>query len=165
MGNPEMKSNPATPRRRAVACASSRWICDACHKPIRDGTGYIEVRDAKTGDYPRGATPDGTQLTDAAIAKRIETGRPTEEPFGMNAISEIADTPPAIAFNVFHARCDDHNEVNPYWFAVERANTLEKWCSWVVHLCEKTWMGKRDVKRMIAFWFRNRGRSDFYHLG
>ena len=70
-----------------------------------------------------------------------------------------------VTFSVLHRKCDPHSESNSYWFRVESASTLAKWCSWVVHLSEKTWMSKDDIGRMIEFWFKNRGEVNFRRLG
>ena len=126
------------------------WTCTKCGKPVRKGTGYITVADAEHGGYPRKATEDGhLKLKPAA-----DNPTPLDK-LGAHALADLFRV--EIAFDVQHAACDPKPEGNEYWFGVEEATTLSSWMRWVTHLCGKSWRGKRDVKNMIKFWFRNRG--------
>jgi hypothetical protein len=141
------------------------WTCDVCKKPIASGDGYVLVMDAKTRNYPRRPTPEGVQLTPEAIEKRRAEGQPTEPPWGSFTLGEIADKPDEISFVAYHKECDPDAETNPYWISVERAETLEQWCGWVHHLCEKTWMSKHDIRELLGYWFENRGQDPYELAG
>lgn len=135
------------------------WTCSKCEKPIATGEGSIDVMDAETHGYPRRPTSDEERLTPEAIEERRKEGRPTQPPFDIVGLSEFEDNPIQIAFAAVHYDCAPDPDPNPYWIAVERADTLEKWCRWVHHLTGKGWMSKDDIARMLAFWFTNRGEK------
>jgi hypothetical protein len=108
------------------------------------GGGYVCIEDSKTGGYPQRATDtDETRPTGVITAAQMVASLPS----------------PAIAFKAYHADCDPHPELTSYWFGVERAETLRDWCRWVAQLSTKVWMCKYDLKRMLQFWFENRGGS------
>jgi ribosomal protein L37AE/L43A len=147
---------------RLVGGGTSRtkpWTCDKCKQPIASGGGYVLVMDTKTHGYPIRRTPEEAQLKPEAIEKRRAEGRPTEPPWEGVFLGEIDFKPNEISFAAYHKKCDPDGETNPYWISVERAETLEEWCAWVCHLCEKNWMGTSDLRTMIGFWFKNRGKD------
>jgi hypothetical protein len=64
---------------------------------------------------------------------------------------------PPVTFKAVHADCDaDPDGKSAYWFGVERAATLDQWVAWAHHLAPKTWMTKKDISLMLAFWYANR---------
>jgi hypothetical protein len=121
----------------------SLWRCDVCDQGIRPGTGFVEIVDRPAtglpGGYPSEPTPD--------VAFTGGWGEP------------VVLTMPRIAFRVAHHRCDPDLDGQGYWIGVERARTLEEWVSWVLHVGQKTWMGRRDILMMLSYWFSNRGAS------
>jgi len=135
------------------------WTCTKCNQPIAAGTGTIDVMDAESGGHPRRATSEETRLTPEAIEERRKNGRPTEPPFGGIRLFERAHNPIQIAFGAYHYECVQEPDAEPYYIAVERAQTLEEWCKWVHHLTRKRWMSKGDIARMLTFWFKNRGED------
>lgn len=135
------------------------WTCSKCRLPIKNGAGYVRVMDAATGGYPRKATETDLKLTAEAIARRQEQGLPAEGLDHIYALSDLEEQPDQIAFDAIHQACDPNPDSDEYWFAVERAKTLEAWCHWVHHLSSKCWMGTSDIARMIKFWFKNRGED------
>jgi hypothetical protein len=135
------------------------WTCSVCKKPIAPGEGTIDIMDAESGGSPRRPTSDEERLTPEAIEERRKQGRPTEPPFDGVGLGELAHNPIQIAFGAYHYECAQKPDMEPYWIAVERAETLEAWCRWVHHLTEKSWMSKDDIARMLAFWFKNRGED------
>ncbi|TKD12363.1 hypothetical protein [Polyangium fumosum] len=139
------------------------WTCSKCKKPIAAGEGSVDVMDAETGGSPRRPTSSERRLTPEAIEERQKQGRPTQPPFDGFSIGELERNPIQIAFGAYHFECVESADMEPYWIAVERAETLEQWCHWVHHLTEKTWMAKDDIARMLAFWFTNRG-EDIYQV-
>jgi hypothetical protein len=126
--------------------------CGVCQEPIAPGTGYIGLVDAREGGYPREGTP---KLDDEAYGRDVP---------GLGRVVELQDLAailrairePRIQFRVVHRACDTAKKQG-YWFGVERASALEDWVGWVIHLDEKTWMGRSDLTRMLELWFRNRG--------
>ena len=133
------------------------WICSKCSKPLASD-GYVLIRDAERGGYPRRATATGVTLTPAAIEQRRVNGQATEPPWGgVFGLNEVALQPDQIAFEALHRKCDPNKEGSEYWIGIERLATLEDWCSLVHHVSSKTWMSTIDIGNMIEFWFKNRG--------
>lgn len=139
------------------------WTCSKCGKPIAAGEGSVDVMDTETGGSPRRPTSNEMRLTPEAIEERRKQGRPTEPPFDGIGLFELEHNPIQVAFAAYHYDCASEPDPNPYWIAVERAETLQQWCHWVHHLTEKSWMAKDDIARMLAFWFKNRG-EDIYRV-
>ena len=142
------------------------WTCEKCSKAIRGNTGYILVMDSTTRSWPRYATPSDLRL------EPPKDGMPDEAkelkfmtPVDLAAMMAEWIPDNKIAFAVYHADCDPEPETEPYWFGVERAKTLTEWLGWIEHLSHKVWMGKRDIVRMMDFWFRNRGVPSPGHGG
>lgn len=127
------------------------WMCTHCKKPIAAGDGYILVMDPGSKGYPN---PQPTK-----------SDPPTDHGMTFQSFADLKPRRPDVEYDVLHHECDPNPDTNPYWFAVERADTLEAWCGWVHHLGEKTWMGTWDMRRMIAFWFSNRGEDIYKQAG
>lgn len=121
------------------------WRCDICDKEIRPGDGYVEVVDAPSdappGGYPREATPEPEPSGELGLTLQ-------------EALERIPR--PRIKFRACHTACQIDKR-GSYWIGTERADTLEDWISWVMHLGQKQWMGRRDIVRMLGFWWKNRG--------
>ena len=129
------------------------WICTVCHKPVHKGKGYILVMDAATRCHPKQATPTWEEANPELKAKRAQAKALSA---GELLGSLLPD--PTIAFDVIHVQCDSELEKTcPYWIGVERASSPQEWMEWVIHLTSKRWMSKRDLGRMLHFWFSNRG--------
>jgi hypothetical protein len=118
------------------------WTCSGCKNPIQLGQGYIVVLDPEIA-------PPSDQSHVTRLRREI---RRASSLFGDQSRNQ------RISFRAYHSRCDPHPATEPYWIAVEEAESLEAWCAWVGHLCDKTWMGVADVRQMIGFWFTNRGQ-------
>lgn len=131
------------------------WICSVCAKPIETKAGYILIKDAETGGYPRRATSRELKLKPEAIARREANGDPLAG-LGVD-LNDLERIRYEIAFDALHRECDPRPESGEYWVAVDDAATLHAWVRWVHHLTEKNWMGVLDLRRMIEFWFSNRG--------
>ena len=103
------------------------------------------AENAPPGGYPRTATPE------------YEIPEEAKGPSGFAEVGDLFPLPaPTIAFRACHQSCDP-DERQGYWFGVERAETLEQWVLWTLHLVEKTWFGRTDMARMLGFWWSNRG--------
>lgn len=123
------------------------WICERCDRPIVSG-GLIRVCDVHEGlpwGYPREPTPDYPDIPRGVLVR----------------CSDLPEAPPErIAILAMHDTCDSGRE--GYDFDIGRAQTLDEWVSWVLHLSEKGWMGRRDLVHMLEYWYTNRhlGRPD-----
>ncbi|HEY3816390.1 MAG TPA: hypothetical protein VGL81_04425 [Polyangiaceae bacterium] len=145
---------------RTVGGGTSRtkpWTCEVCKQPIEGKKGYVVIMDRVTRNHPTDPTPTDMQLTDEAIAERRRNGEPTEPPFESVRMGEIKLPLDRNLFEAYHRDCDPDPDTNPYWISADEADSLEAWCAWMEHLCEKNWMGVPDLRNMIAFWFENRG--------
>lgn len=60
-----------------------------------------------------------------------------------------------IEFGAFHSECNRYSSLSAYTFGTPA--DMEHWASWVYHLQEKTWMGRWDLMRMLAFWWTHKG--------
>ena len=122
------------------------WICSQCKRPIAKDEGYVLVMDAESFGWPQEPTPDELPGT--------------EDENGLRHINVFAEIPPnKIAFDALHRACDPHPNTSPYVLEPERFETLEAWTAVVHHMCDKRWMGKYDIRKMLAFWFENRGEN------
>ncbi len=135
----------------------STWRCDACGRPIRAGTGYVEIvgisEDGVVGGYPTHPTPEDESLP---LPPGANPG-----PWVVVSAADLlilGDTQPRVAFRVVHRACDTL-ATSGYWFDVGRARTLAEWVDWVRHVGAKTWMGRRDVLALLALWDERRGAA------
>jgi hypothetical protein len=134
---------------------ASAWICEVCKKPI-EKDGFVAVYNVDRDVGPIGAYP--TRASDNRVEpqdSRVEGEMPR-----IRSLAEVvADKEPTIriGFAAYHTKCDPQPERSPYHFPATRAATLEQWCSWVLHLGDKTWFGREDILRMINYYFHNRG--------
>lgn len=133
--------------------SSTVWICQTCKQPITSGDGFIEVINCNpdlgpVGSYPSEATPPFDLETERVGAVKIGV-----------LVDEFLRRKPNIDFLVLHTRCDPHTDTEGYSIPVSQAETLDEWCGLVLHLFEKTWMSRGDLKRMLAFWWTHNGRE------
>lgn len=120
-----------------------RWTCDVCKKPIPNGRGYISVMDPDTGGYP--------------MREKEFRARDRANPAYAEEIARLDAARAARKLEPF--QCDPNPEMTSYWFGVERAQSLDAWTRWALHLGEKGFMTRGSLKRFLAFWFVNRGES------
>jgi hypothetical protein len=128
--------------------STSNWICQSCRKPILDGDGTIEIININqelgaVGDYPKLAS--GTEES----AELISTTQ--------RVLRLITPNSGLIVYH--NGECDPHPNNEGYWLSTARATTLEAWCSWVLHIFEKTWMGKNDLSTMLSFWWTHKNEE------
>jgi len=135
------------------------WVCEKCKATIGAGDGYVTITDAETGGYPRRPTPDDLPLNEAGKA-RAAAAEAAGQRFVTHRLDDFDDTPDAIAFKALHRSCDPHPAGSDYWIGVENVPTFESWIAIALHVGEKVWMGKHDLRRMIGFWYANRGLED-----
>jgi hypothetical protein len=99
------------------------WMCEACHRPIASGEGYVwvswkEVHDAELAIKEWNATIDGPFLT--AV--------------------DLHNIPHGARWHVHHAKCDPDPNSADYWSAVERLDTWEEIFDFLAHILEKDWV-------------------------
>ena len=144
--------------RVPVPAADSPWTCTVCHKPIPSHDGAIEVfnNNAKlgpVGGYPMEPSKDPWHPSLENATSRVLTAQQLID----EARADGAFLPPNIGYRVYHWDCNPMPEGHAYQITLGDAASLQLWCSWVQHLAEKTWMGRRDLMSMLGFWFTNRG--------
>lgn len=129
------------PSSRRTELRITPWTCEFCLRPIAPGDGAIQLRsrdeDGIIQGYPTVPTPD-------------------PESTGASAAVMIAWLRGRVAMNVTHYRCDPNAGMPSCQIGTERVATLEQWCSWLLELHDKPWMGKRDLFLFTALWFTNR---------
>jgi hypothetical protein len=108
------------------------------------------MKDGQWGGYPGVPTPEPAP-----------TVTPDPQP-AFFLLTDLMDDPgltesPRVGIRAFHEACDPHPDSSVYLIGVERADTLEKWVDWAIHLSTKPWMGRRDLARMLTYWWSNRG--------
>lgn len=110
-------------------------ICTACHKPVADGTGYIEVR----------LDP----VHDAEVAvKEWRAAHPGPTFTG----GELLDYPASVPWLIWHAACDPDPDCLSYHIEVERIRTPRMALSWTAHLMEKSWLSVTNWDDVIRSW-------------
>ena len=126
---------PTTPKRATGARARIGlvWICEACRKPVADGTGYIHVNMHDVG-----------QAEHAVRAWAEKHGDKIGHP-----LAEYLEWPDAVRWQAHHATCDPRPDAADYWFGVERARTHAHLLNWTAHLMEKTWLEHTDWSELI----------------
>jgi hypothetical protein len=144
---------------------TDHWICQACRKPC-EHRGIIAVYNAnselgRVGNYPIDASPDVDPRT-TTDAYRIETD-PSVATLREITHAQVEGArwlirrPLNIDFGIFHPECNPFSEQSAYTFGAPIR--LEGWASWVLHLQEKTWMGRWDLMRMLDFWWSHKGED------
>jgi hypothetical protein len=79
------------------------WTCSRCAKPIEPKSGYILVKDAETGGYPRRPTSTELKLKPEAIARGANADPAVGLGVDMNDVEALHYQ---IAFDAVHRDCD-----------------------------------------------------------
>lgn len=142
------------------------WICDKCRQPITDPReGVIYVEDHRSAAQAREAE---ASANDSDYFDEDEEDREQSDKLRVFDSEEIIARlrGPKVEFRALHAgRCEEQGgEYRPYHFFANRADTIDKWNSWLLHLCEKKWMKREDVMRMVIFWYGGHGEKPPYEL-
>lgn len=141
----------------------SCWTCDICGEKIRGKTGYAIIADRETMGYPMA----NRRREKAREEYRNKKKNAPEGAFDRESIADIfLNDPEMAAYNliqVLHVKCDVNPDTSAYWWGVERIKTLEGWLAFIHHVSTKTWLERRDIKHMIAKWYRNRGEANWPH--
>lgn len=137
-----------------MATLSSPWVCTICSQPIADDDGHVDVVNnnpklGPVGGYPAEATPDPRE------PQRDLDGTFVELSDHDAALLELE--PANVEFKVTHRACDPDPDGAGYHFHIATARTLGQWGTWIMHLSRKSWMGRADILRMLAFFYSNRG--------
>lgn len=64
-----------------------------------------------------------------------------------------------VSFVVRCNSCNTAESPSSYIIALDSVRDLESWCVWADHVGSKNWMRKRDVIRMLRFWWLGRGEE------
>lgn len=139
---------------------ATHWVCQECGKPIENGAGYVDVINTnsklgKIGGDPRYASPDPDIQVPPDENK--EKSNPALNFISAEELVKRGAAPQNIGFRVTHTKCGPDTGYN---IDLKRARTLAEWCSWVLHVSGKTWMGKEDTRRMLAFWWEHKGERE-----
>jgi hypothetical protein len=83
---------------------------------------------------------------------------PAKEGWILLRDSRDSDDGRPLAHKVVHKACDPSPEDEGFYeIAVERARTLREWVDWLLHLCSKSWINKRDIQSLMLLWFSQHG--------
>lgn len=128
-----MDTIPAVPQASAVW----DWTCDVCHKPIRDGGGYVQA--------------DSHAATDLLRRERDEQATLREKyPDEMSIpLSEITLHAP-VKWSACHQECDPEPNTDTYWVATDRLRTTRDVLSFAAHMAGKRWTRKTDLLDFLA---------------
>ena len=141
------------------------WICQVCDETA-DQDAFIEVINTDIDLGPIGSYPVRSSEPADAATERLRVKLASEcgaapEMVALTAedLANLEEPEQRIAFVVRHSRCTADREIQGYWFETDRAKTVEDWVAWFLHVSGKTWMGKEDLKRMLAFWWTHKGEQ------
>jgi hypothetical protein len=131
--------------RASASCKEGRtflWRCDVCGSPVRNHAGPVEIRNNRTGDW-RHYDPDATEDSPDILGE-VETQV-------NDALLALAD--PGVPFVACCNSCVTTGPSSGPVIALNSVGDMQSWCVWADHLGNKDWMRKRDVIRMIRFWW------------
>jgi len=114
--------------------------------PAAGGAPARPPRPAPPRLTPEGVVPDPEHSADPACGDC--SSAPVPWP---------ARRPPDVGIRVVHAACDAGAHRRPFW--VPPPPTLEAWCGFVLGMERLPWMGRGDLLRLLAFWWRHEGRG------
>jgi hypothetical protein len=144
------------------------WVCQACKLPLAE-KGIIEVINininlGEIGGYPVSATEDESVVAarerrERALAEGVDPG----EEIGFKHIGgvDLEPLPRNVGFAAKHVECYADTENFGYHFPSGDVPILDEWIKKVLHLSEKTWMGREDLIGMIEFWWSHKGDNPF----
>ena len=148
----------------------SPWICETCQSQITDG--FVLVFNSNEalgpiGSRPIQASPDHPpgHFSDTAVVARdpsVATFRESQRQ-QIDGALWLVKRPVNVGIAAFCATCDTYSSEGAY--QIPATPSAQTWIAWIVHLREKTWMGKGDLHRMTAYWFRNRGLQYGHYIG
>ena len=171
------------PPAAAGGSGPPHWVCQICGRPVgRDG--YVALFNANpalgpVGTHPVAATPDEPwpQHDGAGLATSSPGPLPRPAPPRLTSEGVVANeeqpaepvradrdrasgpqrlpSQPDVGMRVVHAACDAGAHRRPFW--VPAPPTLEAWCGFVLAMGRVPWLGRGDLLRLLAFWWRHRG--------
>jgi hypothetical protein len=115
-------------------------ICDGCHTPVLDGTGWLGVRYADIHRYTR---------------ERREWDE--AHPGSAHWIGELLSLPDPITWRVYHDRCDPWPDQDAYQIDVERIRTWQQLARWTSDLMAKNWLAESDWDDLLRELADDRG--------
>ncbi len=139
------------------------WLCMVCARPL-EGRGTIQVHNSNpdlgpVGCYPLEPSPDQSPWANDPqhlFTQDIDITTPAEMAHGQvrDAIW-LGRRPKNVDFGCYHSGCNPFKDLSPY--QIPGSVDAEGWMGWVLHLSAKTWMGKWDLERMLAFYWTHKG--------
>jgi hypothetical protein len=122
---------------------NTNWVCQICHKPAPDHC-VIEVINSNIdhgsiGGYPVMASEDEQAATER-LRKQVAEERglaPEEVVFSLDDVTNWLTPQINIAFVVRHIACTRDQDNQGYLLGADRANTLDEWAGWVIHLSKR----------------------------
>jgi hypothetical protein len=139
------------------------WTCDECGKAIAPDDGILVLFNASeehgtVGSYPQVPSAD----LDAAFERELLEERREKGERHPTGIVNLAEVGPALAAahqanprNVGMIACHhgcfpwDDRKVSPYVIQLRDLQNGEHVVDWLLHLSEKTWIGKRDLLNFV----------------
>lgn len=145
----------------------THWVCQVCKKPMAT-EGIIEVINVNIdlgpiGTYPMKATEDEAVVDARRRAERAAQLGISEEELSFQPFqgSEGLRLEKNVDFTARHLKCYADSEMQGYWFASREVETLEEWVKKLIHLGEKTWIGREDVLGGLEFWWTHKGKNPY----
>lgn len=128
--------------------ADPHWVCQVCHEPITRNNGAVTIfntneEEGSVGSYPQIPSVRG----------KYEGERPDYAISVAEYAKNMSHDEENIGFKAHHYKCDPYPDSQNYEIDIKRAETLEDWCGWVIHLTDKAWMGELDRDRFLRFWW------------
>lgn len=127
------------------------WVCMGCKKPLLVDEGVITISNANADLGPIGSHP--LRPSEENTMAPVSTG----EGLDYSDLSRLVVRKRNVAFGAYHFGCKPHPNLQSY--EIPSGLDAEHWLAWVTHLNEKTWMGKRDLHAMAAFFWTHRGAN------
>jgi hypothetical protein len=122
----------------------SPWRCMRCDGPLAEFDVVLAFNANASlgpiGGHPREPTP--------------EPPPPPARVTVAETMQELARATPNVDFGCFHQECNPYAELHPYEMPV--VSSAEEWMHWCLHLAAKKWMGRNDLRRLLAFYWEGR---------
>ena len=114
-------------------------ICDTCHRPIADHTGYLYIDLGEVREYQR-------------AAREWRTAHSSVAP-----VSDVLNNPVRPCWRVRHGACDTAKEPSTYAIGVDRIRSWRDLTWWTAHLFDKRWFPATDWGSLMRGVAENSG--------
>jgi hypothetical protein len=106
-------------------------ICDGCHRPVLDGTGWLGVR-----------------YSDIHRHRHERADWDAAHP-GAQTVADLMAMPEDITWHVYHDRCDPLPAEDAYQIDIERIRSWHALAHWTSHLMAKNWLRDSDWDELL----------------